>query len=220
MLQRNFSISPQEFPLEDLWLAMGYKGSQPDDAVRSLTTELLERLCGKASLKYICREVDALKANAKEIILDGIAFASGPIIGSYLNGMTSAYVFIATAGRECADEMMNIKKENDLMLDFIADSIGSVLAEISVSRLETELAHNATVSLPYSPGYCGWDVREQKKFFSLFPDEPCGVTVNDSCLMTPEKSISGFFALGKELVRKPYHCKTCRNINCYKRRNA
>lgn len=220
MKASGFSITPEEFNYDDLWLAMGCKGSVPDAGIRSLAVAIAEEVIPFARLQYMYSIVDAEKLSSKEAVLGGVSFSVGPIIGSYLQGMTKACVFVATAGREFSDKAAEIHARGDIAADFIADSIGSVLAELAVSRLEKELGLGSGLSLSYSPGYCGWDVREQQKFFTLFPPQPCGILLSESSLMSPEKSISGFFAIGEHLVRQPYHCDICNNKRCYKRKDA
>ena len=133
--------------------------------------------------------------------------------------MTHALVFVGTAGVEFDEAVRSLHGEGDIVSDFIADAIGTVLAEMSVARIEKDYQGNAVISMPYSPGYCNWNIREQHILFSLFPDRPCGIRLSESSLMSPEKSVSGFFALGDNLVRQPYHCEICKNKKCYKRRN-
>ena len=102
----------------------------------------------------------------------------------------------------------------------MADAIGSVIAEACVTevikRLEKQIPLRHTY--PYSPGYCGWNVKEQAALFQLLPENPCGVKLTDSCLMLPVKSVSGVIGLGDEVENKPYGCAICMNKNCYKRR--
>lgn len=220
MTTSGFSISPEEFNFEELWLAMGCKGSVPEAEICSLAKEIAAEIIPAARMKYMYEIVEAEKLSAKEVSLGGERFAVGPIIGSYLKGMTNACVFVATAGQEFSAAVVKVKERGDILADFIADSIGSVLAELAVSRLEAELGLGSGLSLSYSPGYCGWDVREQQKFFKMFPPQPCGIHLSESSLMNPEKSISGFFAIGENLVRQPYHCEICKNTKCYKRKGA
>lgn len=220
MKTSGFSITPAEFDFNDLWLAMGCKGSVPDAGIRSLAEEIANEIIPAARMQYMYSIVEASKLSAKEVLLGGVRFGVGPVIGSYLQGMTNACVFVATAGLEFNAKVAEIRSRGDIAADFIADSIGSVLAELAVSRLEEELGLESGLSLSYSPGYCGWDVREQQKFFMMFPPEPCGVRLSESSLMSPEKSISGFFAIGEHLVRQPYHCHICNNKQCYKRKDA
>ena len=90
-----------------------------------------------------------------------------------------------------------LKKQDNIVKEYVADSVGSVIAERCVTLLGKELDKECEFrhSLPYSPGYCGWDIREQQKLFSLFPPQPCGITLSDSFLMSPVKSVSGFFRI-------------------------
>jgi len=222
----SFNVPEEQFSRKELWFAMNYRDAEPDEAVRAISEKMILRLVPKATVRYMFRIVPACKTSPSSIKLGGIEFTPGPIICSYLKGMSHACVFVGTAGVEFDEERRKICGEGDIVNDFIADSIGSVLAESSVARLESDFANHcpdfehSVLSMPYSPGYCGWDVREQHKLFSLFPPGPCGITLTGSSLMIPEKSVSGFFALGEELVKQPYHCQICRNSNCYKRRNA
>lgn len=199
---------------------MGYRGASPDAEVREMSERLVRELVPLARMRYMYRMVEAEKVSAKQVRLGGVEFLSGAIIGSYLDGMTDACVFVSTAGREFEAAVRALGEKGDIVADFIADSIGSVLAELAVDRLEKDLGLGGGLSMPYSPGYCGWDVREQHRLFSLFPPEPCGIRLSESSLMTPEKSVSGFFALGKTLKRQPYHCEICQNKKCYKRKNG
>ena len=78
---------------------------------------------------------------------------------------------------------------------YIADSLGSIIAEKAADCMEEELAafiekRGWKHTNRYSPGYCGWHVSEQQKLFSLFPvASPCGIQLTDSSLMIPIKSV-------------------------------
>ena len=220
MTERAFHISPEELPEQEVWFAMGYRDSVPDERVRELVLQVRERLVPQATLRYMYRIVEAEKLSPRQVRFAGETFTPEGIICSYLNGMTHALLFVGTAGWEYDRAKEALKEEDDIVADFIADAIGTVLAEMTVTRMEAEYNGPETLSMPYSPGYCDWNIREQQRLFSLFPERPCGIILSDSFLMTPEKSVSGFFALGEKLIRQPYHCQICRNTRCYKRRNG
>jgi hypothetical protein len=57
-------------------------------------------------------------------------------------------------------------------------------------------------------------VEEQKKLFSFLPKEFCGVSLTDSALMIPIKSISGIIGVGKNVEYKQYFCDTCGRKDC------
>ena len=220
MVERAFQISPEELPEKEVWFAMGYKDSVPEERIRGMVRELICELVPKATLRYIYQVVEAEKLSPRQVHMAGKTFTPEGIICSYLQGMTHALLFIGSAGWEFDRAKEALKANDDIVADFIADSIGSVLAEMTVARIEQDYVGKETISMPYSPGYCNWDIREQHILFSLFPERPCGIILSESSLMTPEKSVSGFFALGETLQRQPYHCQICKNTKCFKRRNA
>lgn len=220
MIERAFQIRPEELPEKEVWFAMGYRDAVPEERVRDLVLQLRERLVPQATLRYMYQIVEAEKLSPRQVRLAGKTFTPEGIICSYLQGMTHALLFVGTAGWEYNRAKEALKAEDDIVADFIADAIGSVLAEMTVARMEQEYDGPETLSMPYSPGYCNWDIREQQLLFSLFPERPCGIILSDSSLMAPEKSVSGFFALGETLQRQPYHCQICKNTKCYKRRKG
>lgn len=220
MIYKDFQISPEELPEKEVWFAMGYRDSVPEQRIRDMVLEIRAVLVPKAVLRYMYQVVDAEKLSPRQVRFADKTFTPEGIICSYLKGMTSALLFIGSAGWEFDRAKEDLKAEDNIVADYIADSIGTALAEMTVSRIERDYDGVGTLSMPYSPGYCDWNIREQHLLFSLFPERPCGVILTESSLMTPEKSVSGFFALGESLVRQPYHCEICKNKRCYKRRNA
>ena len=211
-------MSPLELDRKEVWFAMGYRDTVPESELRRIVDEVAEEIVPSAKPRHMHRIVPAAKTSPTTILLDGLPFRPGGIICSYLDGMTEACVFVATAGKEFDSALRKLNARGDIVADFVADAIGTVLAEKAVADLEHSLIPGTEISLPYSPGYCGWDIREQQNFFKLFPPQPCGIELSESSLMNPEKSISGFCAFGKTLKRQPYHCDICKNEKCYKRK--
>ncbi|MHB8579979.1 MAG: vitamin B12 dependent-methionine synthase activation domain-containing protein [Ignavibacteriaceae bacterium] len=66
----------------------------------------------------------------------------------------------------------------------------------------------------YSPGYCNWNVSEQHLFFSLLPQNFCGITLTESSLMLPVKSISGIIGIGSNVKYSKYFCDKCGVKDC------
>lgn len=115
--------------------------------------------------------------------------------------------------------------EGDMVRVFIADAIGSCLAETCADNMEATLQQNINKlgwqrTNRFSPGYCGWHVREQQRLFTFFPKEPCGVHLTDSSLMIPIKSVSGVIGLGLDVRYNPYTCGLCDFAKCYKRKKS
>ena len=104
----------------------------------------------------------------------------------------------------------------------IADALGSVIAEKCADEMELTLQESIDKlgwhhTNRFSPGYCGWNVSEQQRLFPLFDGHTCGITLTESSLMVPIKSVSGIIGLGREVRRLDYTCGLCDFKHCYKR---
>lgn len=157
------------------------------------------------------------------VAANGRRFAAGPIIARCLKDADCLIFFIATAGREFDHWVQRIKRDGDILDEFLADAIGSEIAEATTralsQRLERKLAGRGwAISNSYSPGYCGWPVTDQELLFGLFPPGTCGVELNASNLMLPVKSVSGVIAAGPRVRKMPYGCAICGKKDCYKNR--
>lgn len=194
----------------DILSTIGIGEGQEDELTSVLLAEVTKELLSVARPQYCYTIVDSIDFCCGEIIMK--ALAKGDRFG----------VVVATAGSE-VDDYLRFMKENDLVKAFIGDAVASEIAEATsreaIREIESLLAEEEKISNPYSPGYCGWALKEQKKLFALFPAQPCNVQLNDSCLMLPIKSISSVLAIGKEVVKAPYGCAICTKSDCYKKIN-
>lgn len=222
MVYKEFDLLELAIQDEDIYTAMGYRNQLPDQEIRELVS-LIQEETGKRCIPCCMYQImDCSLQGASRLRITGQEFSLGGIISSYLPGISQSCLFIATAGKEYEAYLHEIHAGGDIVKEFVADAIGSVIAEACVGEIakELDLRTGFKHTLPYSPGYCGWNIQEQRKLFDCFPDTPCGVTLTDSCLMSPVKSISGFFGLGKTLQPQPYRCEICKNTHCFKRAPA
>lgn len=217
------SFQQLDITLSEIYDAMGYtEGVLPDPVIVGIVESVLHETAMIVKPRYMYRWLPATLHGGGVVNIGGTQFTTGRIITSYLSGITDACVFIGTAGLEYEDYLHQLKHEGDIIKEFVADSIGSVIAEKCVSLISAELdtlLPDQKHTLPYSPGYCGWNISEQKLLFSIMPDSTgCGVTLSDSFLMNPIKSVSGFIGIGTEIKPQPYKCQICANPHCYKRK--
>ncbi len=125
---------------------------------------------------------------------------------------------LVTAG-ELFDEQ--IEASDGLLNACIRDAVGTVLVEDGVSLLLEEIAVDSGLkpSLPFSPGYCDWDLGGQQLLFSAFPPAPLGIRLlRDSLMMIPQKSVSFVTCLGAEM-KTENPCRHCTRKKCYMRRS-
>ena len=154
-----------------------------------------------------------------------LRFHPGKIITNQLKGSEALCWFVATAGQEFEAFQHRLSKEGDMVRVYLANEIGSIIAEKTADRMEDLLQEQLTPkglyrTNRYSPGYCGWKVSEQPILFELFrpkfsaqncnvPPTPCDIHLTDSCLMIPIKSVSGVIGIGHNVRRRDYTCNLC-----------
>ena len=214
----NLKINRQE-----LYLLMGYGNQLPEktfiDQIEKMVDELAD--CCTPEYGYVVhsgKRLDIENLQIAETILQ-----PGKIITSAVREANHFVVFIATAGKTFDTWNRRVQQGDDMVRAFFADSLGSVLAEACVAVLQERIEQEMTeqglfVSNSYSPGYCDWPLIEQKKLFSFFPGQFCGVTLTESCLMVPIKSVSGIVGVGKNVKKRLYSCDVCSMTTCVKNR--
>lgn len=146
-------------------------------------------------------------------------FNPSKIVITQFKNASSFSLFICTAGKEITEYAKELSLQGDPMLSFVFDVIGSVAVEKATDKIQKSLEVECqklglNISDRFSPGYCEWSVSEQQKLFALMPENFCGVSLSESSLMSPIKSVSGIIAIGKNLTQKGYQCNWCNEKNC------
>lgn len=126
-------------------------------------------------------------------------------------------LFAITIGENITEEINKYFDQNEFPIGSFIDSGASLTADNIVGILENRVASQST-TLAYSPGYCGWHVSGQRKLFQFLKPEQIGITLNDSCLMTPLKSVSGVLVSGTNEIHifdnNYSFCEECTTYSC------
>jgi Vitamin B12 dependent methionine synthase, activation domain len=147
----------------------------------------------------------------------------GRIIASRLRHSTAIAVFAATIGAQPETESHRLMEEGNMMGGFIVDTIGSAYAEATAEWIETNISavaglEGAANTNRYSPGYCDWLVKEQHVLFSLLPKGFCGISLTQSAVMLPIKSVSGIIGIGSGVKHEQYQCSVCDMQACIRKK--
>mgnify|MGYP001817468405 CR=1 FL=1 len=164
--------------------------------------------------------VEALEPSGKEYIsIPGTTFNSGKIIHKMLLHSANYALFIVSAGPGPEKLARSLMSEGKYLEGYIADLVASALVDSAADQIQEQVRNFAQkqgvkITNRYSPGYCSWNVVEQQKLFSLFPEGCCGISLSESSLMSPVKSISGIIGLGTEVKYRDYTCEICPMRDC------
>jgi len=225
MTERELTYDSLGISRGEICVQMGYGDNMPDAAVaaeidgiiRQVRSVLRPRFCFFITGGVLHEDSNRLGARGEQ-------FDIGRIITRQLRGSHAYAFFVATGGVEFEDLQQRLKAEGDMVKVFIADALGSVIAEKTADRMEEVLQEEIATrgwrhTNRFSPGYCGWHVSGQQSLFRLFPTaSPCGVRLTGSSLMMPIKSVSGVIGVGPEVRKLEYTCGLCDYEKCYKRR--
>lgn len=207
---------------------MGYRPGTAPEPVTILAGEVSEELRHLGDIRAEYRLFDEISFNHDEKCIDveGVVFHVRPIVFSQIKNAGKIALFLCTAGEAIGEMSRRCMKEGDLLKGYIYDIIGSEVVENAADRMQEEIKARAAtleekITNRFSPGYCGWDVAEQHKLFSFFKDNFCGITLTESALMSPIKSVSGIIGIGRDVRYAPYQCHHCEDKNCiYRGRRA
>ena len=220
-----FSFQDLKLDVPQVERTMGYKSGESDEVLAELIGAALgeaEQVCHiKAELR-IFRGV-SFNGEDKTVRIEDEVFDLKKIVYSQIRKSEAVAVFLATAGDRLGIMSRQAMKEGDLLKGYVYDIIGSEVADGAAGIMQDELektikAGGEKITNRYSPGYCGWNVAEQHKLFRLMPANFCGISLNDSALMSPEKSVSGFIGIGREVRFNDYTCGLCDMEDCIYRR--
>jgi hypothetical protein len=135
-------------------------------------------------------------------------------------------LYSITIGHEISKIIEDLFKKNDFLIGTLLDSAASIAAENAVEVFEKLFQKRIGNSpnnfvLSYSPGYCGWHISSQGKLFEYLHPEQIGISLNDSYLMTPLKSVTGVLVDAAKELHKfktdfPF-CSACKHHSCVER---
>lgn len=204
----------------------GYKKGidVPDAAILSLFDEalalgesLMEPRVVYRALPVTGQGPDRIEAGGEKLHI--------PDIGRLWGRLEQVGAGICTVGEAIEYRVRRLWDERELPLAVMLDSVGSAavetLAEYANDLLcQAAIPAGVKVTNRISPGYAGWDTAEQAALFGLCPGGPIGVTLNESCVMTPGKSISFLVGVGPDARVDHYftQCRRCWMRDCAYRR--
>ncbi len=216
-----FRFEELKISRELIAMVMGYPDGQAPEPFPEMIDEVLSNAPDHCDIAggYTIRENIQIDKVSRRLRIDDTHFDVQRIITNQLKKSEHAALFLCTAGAGIGEWSKKLMKEENLMKGYIVDVVGSETVDAAMDIIQTRLEEDLLkkgqrVTERYSPGYCDWQVSEQQKLFSFFPDKFCGISLSPSSLMYPIKSISGVIGIGKDVKRNGYVCNMCDMENC------
>jgi hypothetical protein len=154
------------------------------------------------------------------VVLAGGRF-TGKIIARVLKGSDLATAYALTLGPELDAEASALAANGDVLSSILLDTAGSlVVAKASIALIgrifDAEAAPRGwSVTPPFGPGQCRWDLAEQRVLFDLIAPSRIGIALTDTFLMIPKKSVSGVLGIGMpDEIFTTTPCRLCDRKDC------
>ncbi|MBD1389307.1 hypothetical protein IC617_07710 [Neiella sp. HB171785] len=220
LTQYQFGLNDFDLELADIASLMGYPADQ-------LPTEIADLMAQEQQLFPCNPEILGgyrllpceLDLDDHTIQLEQSIFSPGRRNFSYYKRAEQIAVFACSAGHYIAKRSKQLMAQGLLLEGYVVDVMGSCLVEQAMNqiqhRLQQDLASQGLkITNRYSPGYCSWNIAEQRALFDLLPDKFCGIELTESCLMMPIKSISGLIGVGSRVRFREHSCEQCNSTTC------
>ena len=132
----------------------------------------------------------------------GATLGGGPVV-EVVCGAEALALAVVTVGPAVDERIRQLNAERQRFQALVLDELASWAVDQVRQQLYAQMsaafqARGWRTSTFLSPGESAWSVREQRIFFKLLDASQIGVSLNDSYLMTPLKSLSLMCGAGSQ----------------------
>lgn len=219
----HYHFEPSDLSIDagDIEQLMGYAPGTSPDPFPAIIREVYDELADHCSPQggFIIIENPEFHLELNQTRIADKSFYTDKIVTRMFRKSESIAIFVCTAGPGITPWTKEANGSGDPVKGFVIDAFGSLLAEAAADKLHSLLTdmvmkQDKLVTNRYSPGYCDWPVKDQQKLFSFFPEKFCGITLSESSLMHPIKSLSGVIGIGSHVRYQMYTCDSCKDEHC------
>ena len=215
-----------EIDKDEVCRYLGYrKDLGPNSSISSLIDEEMDEAYVLIQPLCFYQLMDIRRIRQPWVVLeDGLTITSD-VLSRVLARCHQVAIFVASIGCDLEERVAQLMKDGQMLMATILDAIGSEAAEKTACYLQDKVQEVATsngldITLRYSPGYCDWDITQQRVLFEAMDSSPLGVSLSEECLMMPRKSVSGIIGVSRfkryQLRYSP--CRFCPKTDCQSRR--
>jgi hypothetical protein len=192
----------------DLDLVLRSQGGEPARArppLRELAIAMTERARILLTPAVAYEIFDVQEVRHERLVISPRVSLRSPRLISALGGAQQIAVAVCSIGPKLEEAVRAMFAAGQAVEATVLDGVGSAaVEELSqrVCRMFEDIARERglTTSGPHSPGELDWPLEAQRDLFDLAPAEEIGVTLMDSYLMYPLKSLSMVVGIGQNLT--------------------
>ena len=173
---------------------LGYSNQGRSEDIDKLIDESIKELEEISQFKYIYIDMDYK--------LDFIK--NNPIYEKFLEGTDHYYLVLTTLGKR-VDDKVKYYSISDMKKMVVFDACSGAYLEYMADKYEKENFDDLR-TYRFCPGYQGTKTSDIREIFKILKPEKIGVTLLDSNLMVPLKTMCGIIGFG---AKKNKMCGNC-----------
>ncbi|MBQ6595540.1 MAG: Vitamin B12 dependent methionine synthase activation subunit [Clostridia bacterium] len=196
-----------------------YRGDTVDPETESAVREAIRRLRACAEPRHTERLFPLAMADAETAVIGGIELKSRSLSRN-LSGCREAWLMAATLGLGPDRAIARAQAEGNMAGAMILQAAGAAMIEEVCdgvnARLRRETAERGLCLRPrFSPGYGDLSLSCQPALFRLLRvQQTLGITLTESLLMVPTKSVTALIGVSEEPCSVPEGCSACGRQDC------
>lgn len=190
---------------------LGYKSRSPSASTLSAIDSQMDKAYKLIKPVYIYELKTIEEVRGQDILLEGALVFTSKIVSYVLSDCKWAVIYLATIGSALDEEMSRLMEKGEMSEATILDAVGTEAVAQTLYKFRDVIkgiaqVNHSQATVQYAPGYCDWDVTQQRVLFQAIDSDSVGVQLTESCFMIPHKSVSGIIGIGKLETTKPPPC--------------
>ena len=202
-------MSPVDRDYSEIARYLGYqKISVPDEQISSLIKTAADEMLEVIKPHAVYEQFDLSVEYDEEAGTGEVSFADVRIpskdLARNLRECNKVVIFASTLGAQC-DQQIRRAQIKDPVKAAVLQATGAMYIEKCVDLLNEKIRiefeeQGQKVRPRFSPGYGDVSLEVQKDFFRLLPCQRIGLTLMDTLIMSPEKSVTAFIGIAVPAV--------------------
>ena len=204
---------------------LGYGKHAVDDQTLRLIADSFGSLRSVGSRKSVYRIFD-LEQEDGETVRFGSLTVKSKSLGKNLRGCDKIVLFGATLGIG-VDQLLSRTSKTDMAKTVVLQACAAALLEEYCDecqeRIRQEMESEGRYLRPrFSPGYGDFPIECQRDMVRMLDcAKSIGLTLTESCMMAPSKSVTAVIGAGRAAVRcHRQGCESCEKLDCIYRRDT
>lgn len=202
---------------------LGYKNNTADEQTLRLIEEAFTEIKKVSNEKYIYSVLELNRTETQKLYFGNIATDSHGL-NRALKGCDKVILFAATLGTE-VDRLQSRQSVMNMAKAVVIQACAAAYLEKYCDECQNQIAKKVKqegyfLRPRFSPGYGDFSIEYQENIMQILDcAKKIGLTVTDSYMLSPKKSITAVIGMSRTDEKFHQHgCEVCGNINCDFRR--